>query len=156
MLNADLYLCFLLYPINVVKFLSLRMCSLEAVRSKDNQASSLGCHMQSGMCQVAWEGCPSRAVAVSCCVPLGTGPSLPGSALLAAPRRRGQAPAQQKEVLFVLTSNLCTKYVASVAQVGRDLGRPCGPTPAQSRANLSRVAHGCVHEGWSIFREGNS
>ena len=39
--------------------------------------------------QVAWEGCPSCAVAVSCCVPLGTGPSLPSSALLAAPLRRG-------------------------------------------------------------------
>lgn len=89
MLNADLYLCFLLYPINIVKFLSLRMCSLEAVRSKDNQASSLGCHMRSGMCQVAWEGCPSRAVAVNCGIPLGTGPSLPGSSLLGAPRRRG-------------------------------------------------------------------
>ena len=85
MLNVDLCLCFLLCPIHIVKFLSLWVRSLEVVRLKDNQASSLGSHMQSGVCQ----GCRLLGKAVSCCVPLGTGPSLASSALLAAPLRRG-------------------------------------------------------------------
>lgn len=80
MLNADLWVLY--YPIHIINFLSLWMCSLEVVRLKDKQASALGSHLQwcvSGL-QVAWEGCLSPAVAFSHGVPFGTRPSLPASA----------------------------------------------------------------------------
>jgi len=62
MLNADLCLCFLLCPIPIVKFLSLWMCSLGVVRSKENQAAWLGSPMQSGV----WWGALGR-LPISCC-----------------------------------------------------------------------------------------
>lgn len=61
MLNADLCLCVLLYPIHIIKFLSLWMCWLEVGRSKDSQASSLGSRMQSGVRQgCRWLGKVAR------------------------------------------------------------------------------------------------
>lgn len=54
-------------------------------------------------------------------------------------------PAQ--ELLSVSTCNLCTRHLPSAVCVGRDLGRPYGPTSAQSRVSLNQVARGRVPSG---------